>query len=153
MGKTNDYIVSQIRNVEEAIRIAEKARRTTDAIQDYYSPQETADSEQADAKKAFYRDAFKYFDANDAIRQLESLQLQLGDLKNKLIEIKIANDRLLFAGGYLAFIDEYISRIFLKNTLCKLQAQNEKTPVIIEDSIQELQGLKARLEEMNSKTA
>ena len=56
---------------------------------------------------------------------------------------------MLFAGGYLAVIDDTIARIFLKNTLCKLQAQNEKTPFIIEDSIQELVGLQGKLEEMN----
>ena len=144
----SEFIAKELQGVEEAIRLAKKARKTTLDLQDFFNPPKDSDHESA--LDDFTRDTFKYFDANSAVRQLESLQLQLGDLKEKLIEVKIENDRMLYAGGYLAFIDETIARIFLKNTLCKLLAQNENTPAIIEDSIQELEGLRTRLQEQTA---
>ena len=143
--ETMEYIQNQILAVEEAIRLARKARKTTEDLQEFFDPPK--DSEAPTAQEDFSRDTFKYFDASSALRQMEGLQFQLGELKEQLIKIKIDNDRLLYAGGYLLFIDEAISRIFLKNTLCKLLAQNESTPVIIEDTIGQLKALKTKLEE------
>ncbi len=140
-----EYIQNQILAVNEAIRLAKKAMKTTEDLQEFFDP--SKDSEAVTAQEDFSRDMFKYFDASSALRQMEGLQFQLGKLKEQLIKIKIDNDRLLYAGGYLHFIDEAISRIFLKNTLCKLLAQNESTPVIIEDTIGQLKALKAKMEE------
>ena len=146
MSDYMNFINEQIWGTEHAIRLAKKAQRTALGLQDVFFPQ--PDTGTALQKEDFSKDTFKFFDANSALKELESLQLQLGDLKTKLIEIKIANDRMLYGGGYLLFVDETISRIFLKNTLCKLKAHNETTPAVIDDVISQLEQMKAQLEDV-----
>lgn len=141
-----NFINEQIWSTEHAIRLARKAQRTAQDLQDVFDPK--PETGEALKTEDFSRDTFKFFDANYAIRDLESLQLQLGDLKTKLIEIKIANDRMLYAGGYLLFVDETISRIFLKNTLCKLKAHDDNTPEVIADAITQLEQMKEKLEDV-----
>lgn len=140
------YLQAQIKALDEAIMTGLRARKTAKSLRGFFPSQDKEAGELAGG--SFSQDTLKYFDANNAFRELQTLQIQLGEMKKQLIDIKIANDRLLYEGGYLLFIDQAISSIFLKPTLCKLKAQDANAPKIIDVTIEEMQILQDRLKAM-----
>lgn len=141
----SEYLREQIAALDQAIMTGLRARKTARSLRDFFSFRNNAKD---NANENFSQDTLKYYDANNALRELQTLQIQLGEMKKQLIDIKIANDRLLYEGGYLLFIDQAISSIFLKPTLCKLKAQDEYAPKIIDVTIEEMQVLQDRMKAM-----
>ena len=88
------------------------------------------------------------FDANDTVVQVARLKLQLTEFKKSMINIKIENDQLMLEGGYLPLIDDSIKEIFLSNTLCRMGAKDAAATEILQESLEKLQKLKTRLQEM-----
>ena len=143
--KESAYLQEQIAALDQAIMTGLRARKTAKGLREFFVTQE---KQLGDVSGSFSQDTLKYFDANNAFRELQTLQIQLGEMKKQLIDIKIANDKLLYEGGYLLFIDQAISSIFLKPTLCKLKAQDDNAPKIIDVTIEEMQVLQDRLKAM-----
>ena len=143
--KESTYLQEQIAALDQAIMTGLRARKTAKGLREFFVTQE---KQLGDVSGSFSQDTLKYFDANNAFRELQTLQIQLGEMKKQLIDIKIANDKLLYEGGYLLFIDQAISSIFLKPTLCKLKAQDDNAPKIIDATIEEMQVLQGRLKAM-----
>ncbi len=140
------YLREQIAAIDQAIMTGLRARKTAKSLRDFFSSKNRELKSTEDS--SFSQDTLKYYDANNALRELQTLQIQLGEMKKQLIDIKINNDKLLYEGGYLLFIDQAISSIFLKPTLCKLKAQDENTPKIIDVTIEEMQILQDRMKAM-----
>ncbi len=138
------YIQEQMKRIDSAVKIAHRAKEISSEIHDFFQNSQKAVTPKAED---FAEDTFKYFDTNYVQGQLEKLRLSLDDLKKKLIEVKIENDKLLFEGGFLLCIDKKIDDIFLSNTLCLLQADDDNTSRIMDDTITKLTDLKAELEE------
>lgn len=136
------YIEEQLKRIDSAIRKATRARNTALEIQQFSS--ESKKPETA-GKDDFAEDTLKVFDTSYSQGQIETLRLGLNDLKKKLIEIKIANDELLFEGGFLFCIDQIIDDIFLSNTLCLLQANDNNTKSIMDDTIEKLNELRVQV--------
>ena len=141
-----EYIKDQIKALDQAIMTGLRARKTAKSLRGFFFSKDNKPDEPGG--DSFSQDTLKYYDANNAFRELQTLQIQLGEMKKQLIDIKINNDKLLYEGGYLLFIDQAISSIFLKPTLCKLKAQDENTPKIIDVTIEEMQMLQDRLKAM-----
>ncbi len=141
------YINNQLKSMDEALVLGRKALDMAEDIQELYCGPAGQRGEGVSEKTAFSRDTFRYFDANDAQQDMARLKLQLNGFKQRMIDIKIENDKLLLEGGYLAEIDREISGIFLKNTLCKLQAQDEKTVPVIREAVETLQKLRDSIAE------
>ena len=137
--KSNTYMEEQLSRIDEAIRIAGQVREISAEGRDFFSTDRVDSTSDAEG---FAEDTFKYFDTSYLQGQVEKLRLGLAELKKKLIEIKIENDQLLFEGGFLLCIDQVINRIFLSNTLCLLQAEEEQTETVMVDTIEKLEELR-----------
>ena len=142
------YIRNQIKAMEEALFLGRKALESAEDIQEIFCGPAGQRGEGVSEQTAFSRDTFRYFDANDAQQDMAQLKLQLTAFKQRMIDIKKANDDYLLEGGFIAEIDRVIAAIFLKNTLCKLQAQEEKTVPVIREAVEMLEELKASVEAM-----
>ncbi len=136
------YIRNQIKAMDEALFLGRKALETAEDIQEIFCGPAGQRGEGVSEQTAFSRDTFRYFDANDAQQDMAQLKLQLTRFKQRMIDIKKANDDFLLEGGFLPEIDREIAGIFLKNTLCKLQAQEEKTVPVLREAVESLQKLR-----------
>lgn len=129
------YYKKQLQNLHDAVNYGKRALDIAKSMQLYY------DEARKDEAKEKSQDVFRYFDSNDAIEQGEWLQLQIKDLKNKMIEVKMENDKLLLDGGFVRCIDSEITNMFLKNTLCKMKAMDPRTMEILEETVKALEAL------------
>lgn len=122
----NIYKEIQLNSLNQAIKYSEQAIDTAKALQSLFDK----DKDSSDSSMA---DSLKYFDVNNAFAMVEWLQLQIKDLKSKLIEIKVNNDNMLLEGGFIRSIDEEIASVFLRNVFCKIKAMDENTVTALED--------------------
>ncbi len=129
------YYKMQLQNLHDAVNYGKRALEIAKNMQVYY------DEARADKEKETSQDVFRYFDSNDAIEQGEWLQLQIKDLKNKMIEVKMENDKLLLDGGFVRCIDSEITEMFLKNTLCKMKAMDPQTMAVLKETVENLEKL------------
>lgn len=139
--KQETYIRFQLDNINEAISLGKTALDSAKSLQGRFGNRDT-NTEEADS---FERDSLKFYDFNDAIKLLEWMPVQLKDFKNQMIEIKIANDKMLLEGGFIPAIDKEIAHIFLSHTLCKMKAMDPTTIEAIQDAINTLEKLKGEL--------
>lgn len=135
------YLNLQLHNIDVAISSAKRALDAARTLQAIFGNKDTDRQD----KGSFTKDALRYFDSNDAIKQIEWLQLQIKDLKNKLIEIKIENDKMLLEGGFVQAVDRDIAYVFVHHRLCKLQGLDPATVVALQDVIKTLEQLKDEL--------
>ena len=138
------YTGMQLQNIEEAIEYGKRALDTARGLQ-----MNTGMKKDNDPVNSFSEDTLKYFDANEAFKQVECLSLQFRELKSRLIEIKIQNDRLLLDGGFIPSIDHDIADVFLRNVLCRMNPIDPKLPEAVKDVIETLENIKESLQ--NSK--
>lgn len=138
------YLNLQRANLDQAIKLGKIALNTAYSIQTLFKNKDVSNPKDID----FTRDSLKYYDMNDALKQLEWMHLQLKDFKHEMIEIKIANDKMLLEGGFVVSIDRDIAAVFLNHVLCKMDAMDPNTIVAIQDALNTLEQLKKELNEM-----
>lgn len=143
-----DYILSQIDRIDTAVTLGENAMKTAASLRGLFGRQTMEQRKGTSGSPDFSRDAFMVFDANDTVVQVARLKLQLTEFKKSMINIKIENDQLMLEGGYLPLIDDSIKEIFLSNTLCRMGAKDAAATEILQESLEKLQKLKTRLQEM-----
>ena len=69
----------------------------------------------------------------------------LKDFCEKLIEIKVANDRMLIKGEFKLVIDEEIRKMFFDNDLCYVRIIDEKVLKAVKGALETLARLKEEL--------
>lgn len=140
------YITLQQANIDSAIELARNVLKISTHL---HSVCDTADKKEEaknqDAASAYIRDSLKYFDFNDAVSGLSGMMPALKDLKKKLIEIKIENDKMLMDGGYRDDIDIAIANVFKNGTLWNLKTIEKETLDTIKETISALESLKGKL--------
>ena len=139
-----EYIAYQLTNIDKAITTGERLlevsirlHRTCDSVDK---------SESNDPARSYLRDSFMYYDFSDAAAEISGMPELLKEFKNRLISIKIENDKMLLEGGYRKDIDEEIARVFLSHTLCKIAIIDEKVLATVKDALETLHKMKETLE-------
>ena len=140
----SEYIALQIANIDKALvtgkrllEVSVRLHRTCDSAD--------KSENRNDSKRNYLQDSLMYYDFNAAVTEISGMPDILKEFKNQLIDIKIANDKMLLEGGYRKDIDEEISRVFLSHTLCKIQIIDEKVLATVKDAIATLEKLKETL--------
>ncbi len=139
-----EYVTLQQSNIDKAITLGKELLRVSADLHGV-ADDANADTTSNDSTSSYMRDAFKYYDFNTSAADLYREPALLNDFKQSLIDIKIANDKMLFEGGYRKDLDEAISRIFLSHTLCKIKLIDEKVLETVVDALETLEKMKAAL--------
>ncbi len=140
-----EYLTLQEKNIDKAIALGKDLLRISASLHGVANDA-NADTADNDSSSSYMRDAFKYYDFNDSAVALSREPAVLNNFKQSLIDIKIANDNMLFEGGYRKDIDETISRIFLSHTLCKIKLIDKAVLDTVVDALDALEQLKAELD-------
>lgn len=141
-----EYIRKQITNIDSAIASAKELLRASANLHRVCDIADEKKDFRKDEASKFFRDSLMYFSFNSAATELSGEKERLSDFKAKLIEIKIANDRMLFEGGYRKDIDDAIASTFLSHTLCKIQIIDEKVLNTVREAVEMLEKMKADLQ-------
>ena len=139
-----DYISLQLANIDEAISLGERLLDTSVRLHRVCDTAAKKVTRQDEAS-AFFRDTFKYYDFNDAAREISGMPTNLKDFCEKLIEIKVANDRMLIKGEFKLVIDEEIRKMFFDNDLCYVRIIDEKVLKAVKGALETLARLKEEL--------
>lgn len=140
-----EYIKKQLANIDSAITSAEELLRASANLHRVCDIAEEKENFRKDDASKFFRDSLMYFSFNSAAAELSHEKERLNDFKEKLIEIKLDNDRMLYEGGYRKDIDDAIANTFLSHTLCKVQVIDEKVLGTVRDAIEMLKKMKEDL--------
>lgn len=135
------YINLQLANIDHAIDLGNHVIKTSRTLQNMKNKKDEAGGE-----NAFIQDTMKYFSFNDAAASIEFLPLQLKDFKNQIIEIKIANDKMLLEGGFIPAVDKEIASIFVEGDLGNDRVKISGIADTVENAIVILNRLKGELE-------
>ena len=131
----------QLANIDNAISLGENVIKNSRTL---HNLAERKDSKGA---SAFFQDTMKYFSFSDTAAAIEFLPLLIKDFKNQLIEIKIANDKMLLEGGFLSVIDKEIAEIFLQGAFGQEKISVSAAATAAEEAIEILKRLKTEIEE------
>lgn len=139
-----EYISLQLSNIDKSLVLGRELLRASASL---HRVCDDADQEASrkNTSRNYLLDSLQYFSFNDAAAELSGMPETLKDFKQSLIDIKIANDRMLLEGGYRKDIDESISRVFLSHTLCKIQIIDSKVLGAVKDALDTLENLKKEL--------
>ncbi len=140
----NEYLTLQQDNIETALRHGRELLRISESLHGVANDA-NAEKTETDSSLGYMRDAFKYYDFNDSAVALSRETAVLNRFKQSLIDIKIANDRMLLEGGYRKEIDETIAGVFLSHTLCKIKIIDKNVLDTVVDALDKLETLKQEL--------
>ncbi len=139
-----EYLALQQQNIETAITLGRSLLRVSAGLHGVAADaSEEVSANQA--AKGYIRDAFQYYNFNDSAAAISREPALLNQFKQSLIDIKIANDKMLYEGGYRKDVDDAISRIFLSHTLCKIKIIDKAVLDAVVDALGVLEQLKAEL--------
>ena len=140
------YIAAQLQNIDTALSMG---RRLLDVSARLHRTCDSADKyeNRNDPERNYLRDSLMYYDFSDAAAEITGMPETVKEFKNCLIEIKIANDRMLLEGGFRQDIDEEIARIFVSHALCKIEIIDERVLDAVKDANATLEHLQQVLQD------
>ncbi len=127
-------------NIDHAISLGEKVIRNSRTITEMKNKKDNSGE-----ASSFLQDSMMYFSFSDTAAALEFLPLLLKDFKNQMIEIKIANDKMLLEGGFVPAVDREIAEIFRPGGLGDTKVDVSKIADDVEAAIEILKRLKEEL--------
>ena len=137
-----EYKELQLANIDSAL---EAGNHLLEVSRRLHKDFDDAEKKEDTAPVKTMQDTLMYYDFSAVATDISGLPESLRTFKNKLIEIKLANDRMLFEGGYRRDIDEEIARVFLSHKLCKCAIIDEAVIAAVKDGLATLDKLKAAL--------